>query len=150
VTFPAGAENQATLGAGPSDGSPPPFVPARRIMIVDDEPMITRTLQLALEQIGYTVTTYNLPEQALARFRAGPADFDLIITDYWMPALNGLDLATQVRACNPNVGIVLFSGYSVRLTPRQVQELGLNALLSKPIEISTIAGVLDAHFARQT
>ena len=143
---PYGNGDRAKSGAA-STGAPPAFAPARRIMVVDDEPTITLMLQLALEQIGYTVATFTLPEQALIRFETTPNDFDLIITDYWMPKVNGLDLAAKIRARSPAVGIMLLSGYSVRLTPAQLQQLGISAFLGKPIEIAALAGVLDGYFA---
>jgi CheY-like chemotaxis protein len=90
---------------------------APRILLVDDSKdglLVRRTL---LEEVGYTVQIAVNGEEGLKLFEAGK--FDLVVTDYHMPRMDGLELIVRIRAMNPAMGVILFSGF--------VEPLGLNA-----------------------
>ena len=77
-----------------------------------------------------------------------PDEFDLIITDYTMPNLTGLDLAKEVRRIRPDMPILLCTGFSEKITPDSVKELGME-LLMKPYGMRQISEavrkILDAR-----
>jgi CheY-like chemotaxis protein len=118
----------------------------QRILLVDDETMVTRSMQLVLERLGYVVTVFNRPEPALTRFESGPGDFDLVITDFQMPGMTGIELATRLLACRPGVGIYIASGFAGNLTAERVREMGMAGLMRKPIEMQELAEVLARAF----
>ena len=101
-----------------------------------------------LERLGYVVTVFNRPEPALSRFESGPDDFDLVITDFQMPGMTGIELAARLLACRPGVGIYIASGFAGNLTVERVRELGMAGLMRKPIEMQELAEVLARAFAR--
>lgn len=87
--------------------------PASRgsILLVDDEPSVGKHTENVLKRLGYDVTTFLTAGDALRFVKASPHDFQLLITDYSMPHMSGLELATQIRDIIPNVPVILMSGF---------------------------------------
>ncbi|MGB9606733.1 MAG: response regulator, partial [Bryobacteraceae bacterium] len=88
------------------------------ILLVDDNKLGLSARKALLEEQGYRVTTAASGEAALELFRR--ARFDLVITDFKMPGMNGIELIRAIRAERPAVPIILISGYT--------DALGLNEL----------------------
>ena len=80
------------------------------IYAVDDEVMILELLAVLLEPLGYRVLTFADPAQALKSFASAPMRPALIITDYAMHVLNGMELIEKCRAVAPDQKILLASG----------------------------------------
>ena len=80
------------------------------IYIVDDEPMLLELASVILEPLGYTIETFRDPESALRAFRAANPPPRLIITDYAMHTMNGLELAEACRQVRPEQKVLLVSG----------------------------------------
>jgi PAS domain S-box-containing protein len=153
----------STVGAGttfriwlPLDTTAPPRdagAPAprhgggRRVLLVDDEPALVRVLANSLERFGYRVTAYTDPEPALAAFLAAPDAFDVVVTDFDMPRMPGLQLATQVTARRPDVPVLLCSGFLKPETLAATAAAGIRRVLNKPFtgnELATALGELHA------
>ena len=80
------------------------------IYIVDDEAMLLELAAVILEPLGYRITTFREPETALKAFtKASPAP-DLLITDYAMHRMNGMELIRECRRVRPDQKILLLSG----------------------------------------
>lgn len=103
-----------------------------RVLFVDDEEPLTRVGRTMLERLGYHVTTQTSPLQALELFRAHPQDFDLVLTDYTMPGMTGLQLTRQLLTLRADIPVILTTGYSAMLTPESLQDAGLRELVLKP------------------
>ncbi len=89
---------------------------APRILLVDDSKdglLVRRTL---LEEVGYSVQIALNGEEGLKLFKTGK--FDLVVTDYQMPRMNGLQLIASIREASPAMAVILVSGF--------VEPLGLN------------------------
>ena len=86
---------------------------ARRILVVDDESLVCHTITILLKVDGHTVTTASSGEQALALFE--PSKFDLVITDYAMPAMTGVELAAAIKSRAPGQPVVLLTAYADKL-----------------------------------
>jgi CheY-like chemotaxis protein len=101
-----------------------------------------------LEHQGYRVTSQTDSVSALEVFRLSPDEFDLVITDYTMPKLTGLDLARKMLRIRPDIPILLCTGFSEKITPDHVKELGMG-LLMKPYGLKQISEevrkILDAQ-----
>lgn len=82
--------------------------PAFRVLLVDDNRNGLLARKSVLEEHGFSVTTFSLPEEAVEAFRN--SEFDLVITDYRMPKLNGTDVIRIVRETKPATPIILISG----------------------------------------
>ena len=126
----------------------PPQRGSERILLVDDEPALMEMATSILERLGYKVTGQTDSVTALEVFRSSPDEFDLVITDYTMPNLTGMDLAKEVRRIRPDIRVMLCTGFSEKITPDHMKELGVG-LLMKPYgmrEISeAIRKILDAR-----
>ncbi|MGO9690822.1 MAG: PAS domain S-box protein [Syntrophobacteraceae bacterium] len=118
------------------------------ILFLDDEQTVAEMGTAILEPLGYKVTAETDSLLALEVFRAGPDDFDLIITDYTMPNLTGMDLVKEVRRIQPDMPVLLCTGFSEKITPDSVRELGIE-LLMKPYGMrqlsEAVRKILDAR-----
>jgi DNA-binding response OmpR family regulator len=75
----------------------------KRILLVDDEPDVTYTLEIVLEDNGFMVDSYTDPTLALSNFKSGL--YDLLLLDIRMPKINGLDLYQKMKEIDSNVKI---------------------------------------------
>ena len=124
-----------------------PQAGGERILLVDDEPALTRALQNLLQRLGYAVTATNQAQAALKLFREQPAEYDLIISDLTMPEMNGLELCRQVRLARPDMPFLLLSGYNSGVTDEDLHMAGVGELLEKPINIQNLTQVLQRTLA---
>src|SRR4051794_18428242 len=79
-----------------------------RVLLVDDNRNGLLARKVVLEQEGYTVVSCNAPEEALRHFTEGV--FDIVVTDYRMPKMNGIELIAEMRKVRAQVPVVLVSG----------------------------------------
>ena len=90
----------------PAKANPVPA--SATIFVVDDEPMLLELAAAILQPLGYEVRTFRDPKEALAEFSTvKPA---LVVTDYAMGAMSGMDLIRECKRVNPRQKIVLLSG----------------------------------------
>jgi PAS domain S-box-containing protein len=82
-----------------------------RVLFVDDEEALVLLATRVLERLNYRPKGFSRAHQALATFRAQPDAFDVVVTDYNMPGMSGLDVAREILAIRPDIPIVLASGY---------------------------------------
>jgi len=103
------------------------------ILFVDDEPEVARVARLVLEKAGYRVTVACDSVAAAGLVQTHPARFDLVICDHLMPRLTGLQLATKVMMARADLPMILVTGAVSDLDRRALTELGVDAVLSKPV-----------------
>ena len=120
-----------------------------RIIIVDDDELISQYLALLLEAEGHEVTVMNAPQEALACFHARPDDFDLVVTDQVMPGLTGVEVAAAVLKLRPKIPVLLITGYSKKVNAENAESFGLSGFFSKPINepmfLNKISDLLTLH-----
>jgi nitrogen-specific signal transduction histidine kinase/ActR/RegA family two-component response regulator len=118
-----------------------------RILLVDDEVSIVKVASRILGQLGYSVTSTTKSLEALEIFQKNPSNFDLVISDVTMPDMTGDELARKLIQIRPDIVVVLSTGYSKKISKRQLQDIGVKAFMSKPIVKAEMAkvvrGVLD-------
>jgi two-component system, OmpR family, KDP operon response regulator KdpE len=116
-----------------------------RILVIDDEPQITRALRAALSAQAFDVRTANDPEEGLHVFREwGP---DLVITDLMMPGLSGVDVCRAIRSQGHTPVLVL----SVRDQERskvEALDAGADDYVTKPFSIQELMARVRAHLRR--
>lgn len=134
--------------AVPPSDKPSPEVPGGQghILFVDDEFAIARLGRWELTRMGYTVDAETTPAGALARFRADPGRYDLVITDVTMPGMTGDELAGHIRRLRPDIPVILCTGYRNMVTDAQVQAAGFDAMLNKPYLRRELAAVVHRVF----
>jgi len=120
--------------------------PKKRILYIDDDLDILEVMEKMISYLGYDVSITSIGYEAIELIRSEPARFDLVITDYNMPDINGLELSEKILNINPKIPIILGTG-SIKLNEEKVREAGINAFLQKPFSMEelmkTIQGVLD-------
>jgi CheY-like chemotaxis protein len=103
------------------------------IFVVDDEPLLLDLAETILRSLGFNVRTFLDPKQALAEYPA--ARPDLLVTDYAMGEMNGLDLVRECRLINPRQKTILLSGTVSEDIYATAQDKP-DQFLSKPYRIS--------------
>lgn len=106
-----------------------------RILVVDDDPEIARTLQRILEHAGHVVTTANNGTRALKCLET--SSFDLLITDIVMPDQDGLAIILQSKKKNPALPIIALSGGGLGNSEnylKMASAFGANKTCEKPFE----------------
>jgi CheY-like chemotaxis protein len=101
-----------------------------RILVTDDEETIRKALEKRLRKSGHDVATAQDGMEALELLRSH--SFDLLITDYKMPRMDGLELLKQVRDVAPALPVLMITGTSTE-NPEIFLEQGAQAYLLKPI-----------------
>ncbi len=114
---------------------------SERILFVDDEPAVMEMGAKLLEHLGYKVVSQTNGVNGLKVFISSPDEFDLVITDYTMYKMTGLDFAREVLRIRPATRILLCTGFSEQITPDSVKELGIE-LLMKPYSMREISEVV--------
>lgn len=112
-----------------------------RILIVDDEPELAMVAQKMLENLGYEVYSQTNSIEALKVFRLHLPEkpFDLVLTDLTMPQLAGLDLTRNLLSLQPDLPIVLCTGFKEKITEEEAKLHGVQRLLPKPFTIQALA-----------
>jgi CheY-like chemotaxis protein len=110
---------------------------AKRILIIDDEELITKSLLKFLNKQGYEVTIAKNGTEALAIIKE--AEFDLVISDVRMPEMDGLETIRQLRAYleksnRQPIPEVLITGYADMEKYMSAKELGVSDYLYKPFD----------------
>ena len=110
-----------------------------RILFVDDEDLVLRSIQPALERLGYRVTGRTSAAEALSLFREKPGEFDLVLTDQTMPGMTGEKLAREILSLRPGIPVILSTGFSELVQETDARALGIRDFILKPFSISEIA-----------
>jgi CheY-like chemotaxis protein len=122
-----------------------------RVLVVDDEPILTRLTNTVLTNLGYSVTPLSDSVEALAEFLKRPSEYDLILTDRTMPKMGGEEFAAEALKIRPRAPIILMTGYVDEMTEQEAHRIGIREVLAKPFSREELAvsvrRVLDA--ARQ-
>ncbi len=120
-----------------------------RILLVDDEEQIVAMEQQMLENLGYRVTARTDSAEALKVFAEHPQNFDLVITDMTMPHMTGDQLAQKMLDIEPNIPVILCTGFNQGITEEKALAMGIQKFVMKPVVkkelATTIRTVLDQN-----
>ncbi|MFH2093015.1 MAG: ATP-binding protein [Pseudomonadota bacterium] len=118
---------------------PLPFGNNEHILFVDDEIFQTQMADEILKRLGYRATTCNDSQEALDLCMDPKNQFDLVITDMIMPMMSGKTMAQKILAVQPDMPIILCSGYSDDIDPETIHDIGIFQYLMKPIGMEILA-----------
>ncbi len=110
------------------------------IVVVDDEQPIMQLCVKVLETEGHSVDGFTRPEDALERLAAGPAD--LLVADYRMPGVGGIELVRRARALQPDLRVVMITGHGTREVVDEAHAAGAEVVLLKPFTPGELVGTV--------
>ena len=119
------------VGPSPSDTEADPN--GRHVLFVDDDAQIVELEAVRLRRLGFSVTPCRSAPEALQAFDDASAPFDLVVTDYAMPEMNGLDLSRELRDRGYERPILVMSGFSAQVSPDAMRTAGVTSFLRKPV-----------------
>jgi PAS domain S-box-containing protein len=122
----------------------------RRVLLVDDEAAIVRVFTRELTELGFQVSGFTRPREALEVIRSSDVPFDVVVTDQRMPELSGFDLAREIRQIGRDVPILLMSGHLSDELLGEGTALGISRFVGKPCSIDEIAALLEELVATRT
>ena len=116
---------------------------SRHVLLIDDDASVLKMSTLMLERMGYTVSAYDNPLAALDAVRNDPTAFQIVITDYNMPVMPGLEIAAAVRDLCPNLPVVVISGFIDDQLRTGAARAGVAELISKPFTVRDFSAKIE-------
>ena len=113
-----------------------PAFPQRRILVVDDEPLVCDAVKMMLEFDGHAVETAGNGKAALEMLEK--SKFDLVITDFEMPMMKGDELAAAIKARDPRQPVVMITAYAEMLQASGNPLTGVDFIISKPFLLENL------------
>ncbi|HOF04263.1 MAG TPA: PAS domain S-box protein [Syntrophales bacterium] len=135
---------------GSSAESSGEMVPGREtILVVDDEEIITEVTAGMLAQLGYRVMTAGSGKEALELYERHRDEIDLVVMDMIMPGMSGGETIERLLALNPEVPVILSSGYSLNGMAKEVLAKGARAFLQKPFRMDALSRKIQEILGRK-
>ncbi len=103
----------------------------RKVLVVDDDPVVRKSFDRVLSGKGYAVITAKNGEEALRKLNE--AKYDLVYTDIRMPGMSGLEVAEQVKAQRPWTPVVIITGYGTDAAEARAKAAGVSGFVHKPL-----------------
>ena len=103
----------------------------KRVLVVDDDPVVGKSFNRVWSQKGYVVVTAQDGREALSKLQDG--DYDVVFTDIRMPGMDGLELAEQVKARKSWTPVVIVTGFGSQANEARAKAAGVTAFLHKPL-----------------
>jgi two-component system cell cycle sensor histidine kinase/response regulator CckA len=138
--FPAADPAAETVPPKP-ESTAPQRGNGQHVLYLDDEEALVMMVPRLLERLGYRVSGYTSAKEALAAVRADPGQFDLVVTDYNMPGMSGLDVADELARIRPDLQVAVTSGYISDELRQKAPASGVQHLIYKP---NTVEELCDA------
>ena len=133
-------------GAHDAEASAPAQEPERettRAMVIDDERVVGRVTASLLRSLGHEVTLCTDVDEALARYRATPQAFDLLLVDLVMPKRSGRELLAQLREVDPDFEAILITGFSKEGEAERALAEGACCIVPKPYGLEELSAAVE-------
>jgi CheY-like chemotaxis protein len=111
---------------------------ARKVLVVDDDPVIGKSFDRVLSSKGYAVITAGDGIEALSKLATD--SYDLVFADIRMPGMSGLDVAERLKASQPWLPVVIVTGYASEANEASAKAMGARGFLRKPLSPEMIEG----------
>jgi CheY-like chemotaxis protein len=119
----------------------------KKILVVDDEPLVCEAVKMMLEFDGHEVITASNGNEALVLFEQG--GFDVVVTDYKMPGMNGDELALALKVRQPGQPVVMLTAHAEMIKTTAVPLAGVDQLVSKPFQFADLQDAIKKATARR-
>ncbi len=114
------------------------FQPSGKILLVDDEEIVLETIQVMLEDLGFPVVVAHDGVEAADIYHKNWKDIQMVFMDMTMPKMNGRDSVLALQKINPNVKVLLSSGYSEDDVAVQFKDMEITGFLQKPCSLKQL------------
>ena len=109
-----------------------------KILIVDDDEGIRVSLKIVLERDGYEVLVAGRGAEGIEVVRQFPEDIEMVISDFKMPGMDGLETLTEISRINPDIIRIILTGYATLDRAIETVNLGIDGFLTKPFNNNEI------------
>jgi PAS domain S-box-containing protein len=130
------SEKKISVTASPS---PKQILGRETILLVDDESRVRHTCRDSLKLLGYAVMTAASGDEAVEIYSKKAAAIDIVVLDMIMPGLSGKETYRCLKKINPEVRVLLASGYAVNGQGKEIMDEGCNAYIQKPFKIEQLS-----------
>jgi DNA-binding response OmpR family regulator len=120
-------------------------MPSSRILLVDDQREVSRLLHSALDTLEYDLDIVEVPSGEEAILDSSLNPIDLLVSDYRLPGISGIELMRKVRRYRPNVKVILITGQADPNIRKEVSEAGADDFFIKPIPIADFLDSVEHH-----
>ena len=117
------------------------------LLVVDDEPALTKIFIDLLTPKGIDVIAANSGEEGVSLFLENPRKFALIFTDLGMPKMNGWEFVRRIRGVSEDIPIVLMTGWGLEISNADVARAKITELVAKPVRINTILEIVSRYIS---
>jgi DNA-binding NtrC family response regulator len=111
-----------------------------RLLLLDDEPIVGKRLVPALAKIGVETESFTDPEAALQQI--AQKDFDIVVTDFRMDKMDGLEVLKRVLQKNPRTKVIIITGYATLEIARQALAIGAFDFIAKPFKPNDLRNIV--------
>jgi len=113
-----------------------------RVLVVDDEPMVLAFAREGLKRLGYQVLTAGNGQQACEVFRSHSGQIDMVLLDWVMPGITGVETCRRLREVKPDLKVILTSGYTSADVLREARLAGAAGFIGKPYSLEELSAAL--------
>jgi len=117
-----------------------------RVLVLDDEPIVCKRLQPALEKLGFEVDTFTQSVEAMHQIQQ--TAYDIIITDLKMKEIDGMRFLEEVKKRHPQTEVIVITGFATMETAKQSFQKGVFDFIAKPFKLSEIQDVVTRAAAK--
>lgn len=110
------------------------------VLVIDDEPIVGKSLNLALRKIGFSVEVFEDPIKALKRLEE--KSFDIVVTDVVMGDVDGIQVLEQVTAYSPRTKVIIMTAFAMMEMARKAMDRGAYDFIAKPFDADEIRRVV--------
>ena len=121
--------------------------PLKRVLVVDDEPMIVSLLSTILREKGWDVTEARSGTEGIDQLDRGR--FDVILTDLIMPGDTGIDLLRAAKEIHPDVEVILMTGYATAETAIEAMRNGAFHYIMKPLKTEEVVNLVEKAYTQR-
>jgi DNA-binding NtrC family response regulator len=117
-----------------------------RILVLDDEPIVCKRLQPALEKLGFEVDTFTQSVEAMHQIQQQA--YDIVITDLKMKEIDGMRFLEETKKRHPQTEVIVITGFATMETAKQSFQKGVFDFIAKPFKLSEIQEVVTRAAAK--
>lgn len=117
-----------------------------KVLVLDDEPIVCKRLQPALEKLGFAVDTFTQSVEAMHQVQQSA--YDIVITDLKMKEIDGMRFLEEVKKQRPQTEVIVITGFATMETAKQSFQKGVFDFIAKPFKLSEIQDVVTRAAAK--